>query len=173
MMREPQAGEAEILHGQVVAIDAMGTMGAQGITVRLEALSQGCGACAHAGACGIGRLAGLRQPRDSGRDIDIPTASEGVRLGDRVCLGAPRAGLPLLALLGYVFPVFAMLLGAALGQFLGGDVFPALLAIAAFLAALLLVRRIVARWPAFFVPSVLPVARFSRIPAFFDTKASS
>ncbi|MDR3351790.1 MAG: SoxR reducing system RseC family protein [Zoogloeaceae bacterium] len=127
------------------------------LTVRLEGLpTGGCGGCVQAGACGIGRLAALRQPGASHLDVVLEAEeAPALRPGDAVRLGAPRAGLPLIALLGYVFPVFAMLPGAALGQFLHGDgALPTLFALAAFLLALFLIRRIVARWPGFFSPAV-------------------
>ncbi|MDR2164947.1 MAG: SoxR reducing system RseC family protein [Zoogloeaceae bacterium] len=147
--------DGEFLQGRIIAVRAgratvrvEGVDGANGVDEGLPA--GGCGGCAHARGCGIGRLAALGRAGCAGRDdleLDVPP---GLRAGDRVRLAAPRAGLPLLALLGYVFPVFAMLPGAALGRFLGGDPAAALCAVAAFCLALACARRVVARHPGLF-----------------------
>ena len=118
-------------------------------TVRLHAVPNGggCSACAHGNSCGIGRLAALgnsvgktneKPARGMQLNLDAPA---GIQAGDEVSLLAPPASLSQLALLGYVFPAFAMLLGAALGQALyGSDGITALFSVCAFLLALTLVR---------------------------------
>ncbi|MDR1934104.1 MAG: SoxR reducing system RseC family protein [Candidatus Accumulibacter sp.] len=118
-------------------------------TVRLNAPDNGggCGACVHGASCGIGRLAAIgaanaKPARGMQLNLDAPP---GIGAGEQVHLLAPQAGLPLLALLGYVFPAFAMLLGAALGQFLQGDGLAALFSLLAFLLALALARFAAAR----------------------------
>ena len=114
-------------------------------TVRLDAVPNGggCSACAHGNSCGIGRLATLgknneKPARAMQLNLDAPA---GIQAGDEVHLLAPRVSLSQLALLGYVFPAVAMLLGAALGQTLyGSDGITALFSVFAFLLALTLAR---------------------------------
>ncbi|MDR3086652.1 MAG: SoxR reducing system RseC family protein [Azoarcus sp.] len=123
------------------------------VMVRLNAApTGGCSACACGSACGIGRLVAVGKtntanPINPGRSIQLNLdAPPGIRVGDRVSLIAPRASLPLLALLGYVFPAFAMLAGAALGEsFYGSDGITALFSLSAFLLTLALVRFISTR----------------------------
>lgn len=137
-------------------------------TVRLNAppKSGGCSACTHGNSCGIGQLATLKtnpatQPaRSLQLHLDAPP---GIQAGDQVSLLAPRASLPQLALLGYVFPALAILLGAALGQSLyGRDSITALFALTAFLLALALVRFVTAhsptRSPGLCSPSLVPLS---------------
>jgi sigma-E factor negative regulatory protein RseC len=136
-------------------------------TVRLNAPPNkgGCGACAHGHSCGIGRLAAVstanvKQERSVQLSLDAPPD---IGVGDRVGLIAPRASLPLLALLGYVFPAFAMLIGAALGQRLnGGDGLVALFSLMAFVLALALVRfatiRCASRYPGLCSLSLVPLS---------------
>jgi sigma-E factor negative regulatory protein RseC len=122
-------------------------------TVHLNAAPEngGCGACAHGSSCGIGRLSSMNSNAKPERGIRLHLdAPQGIRAGEQVGLLAPKTSLPLLALLGYVFPAFAMLLGAALGQTLYGseeqsDVPVALFSLLSFLLALGLVRFVTTR----------------------------
>ena len=69
----------------------------------------GCSSCGQGSSCGIGKMA-------SGRPatlITIPTSGD-VRPGDFVLIGLPESKLTFSALLGYLFPAFAMLWGALL-----------------------------------------------------------
>lgn len=110
----------------------------------------GCGSCAQGSSCGIGQLAG-------GRPATLLTLPVGgdIRAGDTVLIGLPENRLTLSALLGYLFPAFAMLFGAGLGALLeGSDGATALGAIVGFLAALAIARAVIG-----LVPGLLPVPR--------------
>jgi sigma-E factor negative regulatory protein RseC len=106
----------------------------------------GCSACGHGAGCGIGKLA-------AGRPATLlRLPADGVQPGDVVTVGVPESRLTLSALLGYLFPAFAMLLGAWLGATLDGrDGATALGAAGGFLAALA-----VARASLRFLPGLLP-----------------
>lgn len=96
----------------------------------------GCGACAQGSSCGIGKMA-------AGRPATLLTlpVGAGVRAGDLVTVALPESRLTLSAVLGYLFPAFAMLFGAWLGSLLdGSDGATALGAIAGFLGALVIAR---------------------------------
>ncbi len=110
-------------------------------TVRID--SGGCHGCGQGGRCGIGKLAAHR-PQPS----LVVEAPAGLRVGDRVQLCLPEHGLPRMALLGYLFPALAMLLGAALGHGLAGsDAATALGAGLGFLGALALVSLLLRHAP--------------------------
>jgi len=103
----------------------------------------GCSACGHGSSCGIGRMA-------AGRAATLLTLPAGpdVQAGDTVCVALPAARLTRSALLGYLFPAFAMLLGAGLGAaFDSSDGATALGAIGGFLAALAAARVAIGRLP--------------------------
>ncbi|MDR1888609.1 MAG: SoxR reducing system RseC family protein [Zoogloeaceae bacterium] len=149
----------DILHGTVLTIhDGKAT-------VRLNAPVSACGACAHGNSCGIGRLStpgnasdktGAKQNRGVQLNLDVPP---GIHPGDQVNLLAPRTSLPALALLGYVFPALAMLLGAALGQSLyGSDGIAALFSLCTFLLALVLVQFVSARHSSLCSLSLAPLS---------------
>ena len=136
--------DPDILRGTVLAIrDGKAT-------VYLNAAPSvgGCNACVHGSSCGIGQLSAVGKRRakpERGIHVHLDAPPD-IRAGDQVGLLAPKTRLSLLALLGYVFPAFALLVGAALGQtFYGSDEFTALFALLAFLLALSLVRFVTAR----------------------------
>lgn len=97
----------------------------------------GCADCGQGNSCGVGKLA-------AGRPATLLTIPVGgdVRAGDLVAIALPDSRLTLSALLGYLFPAFAMLLGAALGACVeqGSDAATAMGAIAGFIAALVIAR---------------------------------
>jgi len=102
-------------------------------TVRLDPVANACGGCAHAGGCGIGRLASMRGERSATLVLPAPV---GCAPGARVAL-AEETSLPRLALLGYGLPVLCAFIGAACGQAaFGGDAPAALGAVLGFAAAL-------------------------------------
>ena len=106
-----------------------------------------CSSCGQGASCGIGKMA-------SGRAATLLTlpASADLRVGDPVCIALPESRLTLSALLGYLFPAFAMLLGAALGSSLEGtDGATALGAMAGFLGALAIARVLIGQ-----IPDLLP-----------------
>ncbi|MGV0976644.1 MAG: SoxR reducing system RseC family protein [Azonexus sp.] len=115
----------------------------------------GCSSCGQGSSCGIGKMA-------SGRPatmLTIPVSGD-IKAGDFVLIGLPENKLTLSALLGYLFPAFAMLLGAWLGASIedGSDAATALGAIAGFIGAL-----VVARIAIGLVPDLMPVPQL--IPA--------
>ncbi|MDD2884649.1 MAG: SoxR reducing system RseC family protein [Dechloromonas sp.] len=110
-------------------------------TIAMETSS--CGSCGHGSHCSIGQLAEGR----AATLITVP-APAGLQAGDAVRIGLPASKLTLSALLGYLFPALAMLLGAALGSSLqGSDGGTALGAIIGFLAALVIARLAISHLP--------------------------
>jgi sigma-E factor negative regulatory protein RseC len=121
----------------------------------------GCSSCGQGSSCGIGKMA-------SGRPATLLTlpVSGDVRAGDLVSIALPESKLSLSALLGYLFPAFAMLLGAWLGATLdGSDGATALGAIAGFLGALAIARVVIGLIPGLMpAPQLIPISNDS--PAF-------
>lgn len=120
----------------------------------------GCSSCGQGGSCGIGKMA-------SGRPATLLTlpVSGNVKAGDLVTIGLPQSKLTLSALLGYLFPAFAMLFGAWLGAaFDGSDGATALGAIAGFLGALALARLLIGLIPGLLpAPQLIPVSQQSNV----------
>lgn len=119
----------------------------------------GCTSCGQGGSCGIGKMAGGR----AATLLTLPSG-EHLRAGDVVTIGLPTSRLSLSALLGYLFPACAMLLGAGFGASLdGSDGATALGAIAGFLGALVIARIAIG-----LAPQLMPVPRLvpatSRLP---------
>lgn len=103
----------------------------------------GCASCGQGSSCGVGKMA-------AGRPATLLTlpVSGDIRAGDVVIVGLPENRLTLSALMGYLFPAFAMLLGAWLGSALAEtDAATALGAIAGFIVALVLARIAIAIMP--------------------------
>lgn len=119
----------------------------------------GCSSCGQGSSCGIGKMA-------SGRPatlLTIPVSGD-IKAGDFVLIGLPESKLTLSALLGYLFPAFAMLLGAGLGSTIenGSDAATALGAIAGFVAALVIARVVIGLVPNLMpVPQLIPVSKQS------------
>lgn len=118
----------------------------------------GCSSCGQGSSCGIGKMAAGRPATM----LRVPVTAE-VKAGDSVLIGLPEAKLTLSALLGYLFPAFAMLLGAWLGASLdGSDGGTALGAIVGFLAALAIARLAIAMAPNLMpAPQMIPVSQQS------------
>lgn len=107
----------------------------------------GCSSCGQGSSCGIGKMA-------SGRPATLLTlpVSGDIKAGDLVRIGLPESRLTLSALLGYLFPAFAMLFGAWFGSVLdGSDGATALGAIVGFLGALAIARIAIG-----LIPGLLP-----------------
>lgn len=107
----------------------------------------GCSSCGQGSSCGIGKMA-------SGRPATLLTlpVSGDIKAGDLVSIGLPESRLTLSALLGYLFPAFAMLFGAWFGSVLdGSDGATALGAIVGFLGALAIARLVIG-----LIPGLLP-----------------
>ncbi len=118
----------------------------------------GCSSCGQGSSCGIGKMA-------SGRPATLLTlpVSGDIKAGDLVLIGLPESKLTLSALLGYLFPAFAMLFGAWLGSLLeGSDGATALGAIVGFLGALVIARLVIGLIPGLLpVPQLIPLANQS------------
>ena len=115
----------------------------------------GCSSCGQGSSCGIGKMA-------SGRPatmLTIPVSGDD-KAGDFVLIGLPESKLTLSALLGYLFPAFAMLLGAWLGSSIeeGSDAATALGAIAALVIARIAIGLVPNLMP---VPQLIPVSKQS------------
>ncbi len=103
----------------------------------------GCASCGQGSSCGVGKMAAGRPATL----LTVPVSGD-IRAGDVVIVGLPESRLTLSALMGYLFPAFAMLLGAWLGSTLAeSDAATALGAIAGFLAALVVARIAIAIMP--------------------------
>lgn len=110
----------------------------------------GCASCGHNSGCGIGKMASDRPATL----LSVPL-QQGVQVGDVVSVALPAAGLSASAVLGYLFPALAMVVGAGLAAaFDGRDGVTALGAMAGFLAALIIARIAIAH-----APSLLPAPR--------------
>jgi sigma-E factor negative regulatory protein RseC len=107
----------------------------------------GCSSCGQGSSCGIGKIAGDRRTTL----LTLPVSGD-IKAGDMVMIGLPGNSLAVSALLGYFFPVFAMLFGAWLGSLLeGSDGATALGASVGFLGALVIARQIIG-----LIPGVMP-----------------
>lgn len=120
----------------------------------------GCTTCGQGSSCGIGRMAGDRPATL----LTLPVSGD-IRAGDVVNIGLPANRLTLSALLGYLFPAFAMLLGAWLGAVLqGSDGATALGAIAGFLLALGIARLVLALSPNLMPsPQLIPISKQTNV----------
>jgi sigma-E factor negative regulatory protein RseC len=120
----------------------------------------GCSACGHGSSCGIGKLA-------AGRPDTLLTlpASADIKAGDMVCIALPESRLTVSALLGYLFPAVAMILGAWLGAVLAGsDGATALGAMLGFIGALVIARVAVGLIPGLLpAPQLLPLSHSSPV----------
>ena len=118
----------------------------------------GCSSCGQGGSCGIGKLA-------AGRPATLLTlpVSAAIKAGDEVSIALPASKLTLSAVLGYLFPAFAMLFGAWLGAMLdGSDGATALGAMIGFLAALAIARVVIGLVPGLLpAPQLIPISRQS------------
>ncbi len=138
----------------------------RGIVQRVEAgraivamETAGCSSCGQGGSCGIGKMA-------AGRPATLLTipVSVAVQVGDQVLIALPESKLTLSAVLGYLFPAFAMLVGAWLGYVLeaGSDAATALGAIAGFVVALVLARIAIGLVPGLMpAPQIIPITQQS------------
>lgn len=145
----------------------------RGIVQRVEAgqaivamETAGCASCGQGSSCGIGKMA-------AGRPATLLTlpASPDLKAGDLVSIALPESRLTLSALLGYLFPAFAMLFGAWIGTVLNGsDGATALGAIAGFLGALTIARIAIGLVPSLMpAPQLIPVSNQSNpFPKEYD-----
>lgn len=117
-----------------------------------------CGVCGHDGHCGVGRVSAGRQATT----LSLPAVG-GLKVGDFVNVGLPEAGLSFAALVGYLLPALATLLGAGLGYATGGgDSATALGAAGGFAASLVAARIALGLMPGFAPrPQILPPSSLS------------
>lgn len=105
--------------------------------------TSGCSSCDHGGSCGVGKMAAGRPATL----LTLPTSEE-LRPGDVVAVVLPQSRLTTSALLGYLFPALAMLIGAGLGtSFDGSDGGTAIGAMIGFLIAIVLARLVIGLLP--------------------------
>lgn len=117
----------------------------------------GCKGCGQGKDCSIGKVAAGRPATQL--TLDAPA---GLRVGERISLSLPEGRLPLMALLGYLFPALAMLIGAGIGNAHdGSDAATALGAIIGFLSALALVSLVVRQ-----LPGLMPAPKIVAAPRF-------
>lgn len=110
----------------------------------------GCSSCGHGSSCSIGKMAEGRPAT-----LLVVPATPELKVGEMVRIGLPESRLTFSALLGYLFPAFAMLLGAGIGnEFSGNDAATALGAICGFVGALIVARIAIA-----VAPHLLPAPR--------------
>lgn len=96
-----------------------------------------CGSCGSKKACHNG---------NPERSLQLPVQA-GLATGDEILLGIESSSLNLAALLAWLLPAFALLLGAALGQALfGSDLAAILAALGGLTAGLLLARQLARRY---------------------------
>jgi sigma-E factor negative regulatory protein RseC len=77
--------------------------------------TSGCSTCGHGGGCSMARLA--KGDASSLMTLDAP---EGLKAGDAITLQLPENRMPVVALLGYMLPTGALILGAGIGDSIGG-----------------------------------------------------
>lgn len=118
----------------------------------------GCSSCGQGGSCGIGKMA-------AGRPATLLTlpVSGDIQAGDMVSIALPESKLTLSAVLGYLFPAFAMIFGAWLGAVLeGSDGATALGAMIGFLGALAIARVVIGLIPGLLpAPQLIPISHKS------------
>jgi sigma-E factor negative regulatory protein RseC len=103
----------------------------------------GCTACGHGGHCAMHRRSG----GGLAATVDLP-AGESIKEGDFVTVGLPESRLTFAAVLGYLFPALAALIGAWLGYSLRpSDAGIALGAGGGFIASLVIARLAIAFTP--------------------------
>lgn len=121
-----------------------------------------CAVCGHVGHCRICQSA----DGSLATTVNLLTI-RGLQEGDFVNVGLSESALSLAALLGYLFPVLATLVGTLAGVLTGGgDSAMALGAAAGFVASLVATRIAIAC-----IPSLFPAPRF--IPVFNRSKPFS
>ena len=121
----------------------------------------GCSSCGQGSSCGVGKMAAGRPATL----LTIPVSGD-IKAGDWVLIGLPESKLTLSALLGYLFPAFAMLVGAWLGATLeGSDGGTALGAMVGFLAALMVARAAIGLAPGLMpAPQLIPIQPSTPFP---------
>ncbi|MBT0960542.1 SoxR reducing system RseC family protein [Denitromonas iodatirespirans] len=113
----------------------------------------GCRSCGHGSHCGIARSA-------AGRPATILRLAtvDGVRTGEPVMVRLTARALVLNAVLGYLLPALALLIGAGIGHASGGNLGAALGAATGFAVAVRLGRTLSAR-----IPGLTPTPTLSRL----------
>ena len=120
----------------------------------------GCASCGQGSSCGIGKMAAGRPATL----LTLPVGSD-IHAGDLVSIALPESKLTLSAVLGYLFPAFAMIFGAWLGAALeGSDGATAFGAMVGFLLALAIARIVIALVPGLLpAPKLIPIASQTQV----------
>ncbi|MES9935164.1 MAG: SoxR reducing system RseC family protein [Sedimenticola sp.] len=77
-----------------------------------------CGGCEASSTCGTSVLSKVFGNRNNRFRVRDPI---GVKPGEQVIIGLPEAALPKASFIFYILPLFAMLLGAILGEWFAGQ----------------------------------------------------
>ncbi|QID19470.1 SoxR reducing system RseC family protein [Nitrogeniibacter mangrovi] len=123
----------------------------------------GCAACGHGSHCGVGQMAAGR----AATVLRVP-ATRPLRAGERVTVSVPVHALTVSAVLGYVLPAVALLVGAGLGQAAGSDRAAVLGAAAGFFGAMAAGRALMAAFPALRVTPRLESPHAPPVPKEFS-----
>ncbi|QIK37110.1 SoxR reducing system RseC family protein [Caldichromatium japonicum] len=98
--------------------EAATVIAVEGEWAQVSAMRQAaCGQCGAQGACGTAMIARLFPGHDSVLRVHNPI---GARVGERVALGLATGVMLRLTALAYLMPAAALILGAVLGERLGG-----------------------------------------------------
>lgn len=118
-----------------------------------------CGVCGHGGHCGIGKAA------KGGLAALLNLPAQNLKEGDFVNIGLPESGLSLAALLGYLFPALATLIGILAGVSIGGsDAAMALGGAAGFAASLVIARIAIDYTPGLSpAPQLIPISNQTHV----------
>ena len=111
--------------------------------IRIAVKLDGCASCGHGSSCGMAAL--TRQQSTTSMEFAAPP---GINPGDTVTLTMPANGMGRFALLGYLLPAVALVIGAALGSTIGdSDGATAIGAMLGFSIALFAARLLTRRLP--------------------------
>lgn len=130
--------------------------------ITISVALDGCASCGHGSSCGMAAL--TRQQSVTRMEFAAPP---GMQAGDTVTLSMPASGMGRFALLGYLLPALALVIGAALGSAIGGsDAGTALGALLGFVIAMFAARLLTRRLPT-------PMILTNPSPSFSSSSPSS
>lgn len=118
-----------------------------------------CSRCSARAGCGQNALSQLGKPVR----LWVPTGQR-YAPGQQIMLGLPHGGLALSAVLIYGAPLLALLAGAILGQWLGGDLMALLAGVSALAAGLLIGRKLTDRYRVLWQPIILSQTQPLTVP---------
>ena len=89
--------------------------------IQIAVSVSGCDSCGHGSACGMAKLA-RQSTGTSNMEFALKTEQSGdFQAGDSVTLRMAEGRSSLFAIIGYLIPALALLVGAAVGDALGSD----------------------------------------------------